>query len=74
MPIRRGTPPVVDSDIEIFRDIERVDCYVIAPFGAADGRGVSVPATLLEVLAETAATRGIPETLRFLQQFRDYEK
>lgn len=53
----------IDSDINISRDLTKVDCYVIQPYGAADGRGVSVSATLLATLAEAVAKQGEPSVL-----------
>jgi len=57
----------IGSDVEITRDLEKVDSYIIAPYGMMDGRGVSVAAVLLTILAEKVALNGHQAVLEHLR-------
>jgi hypothetical protein len=69
-PYAFATPLTVDSDVRIWRDLSKVDCYAINP---QDARRltVTVSATLLGVLAEAVAARGEDAVLKELQETRD---
>lgn len=58
----------IDSDVEIVRDLTRVDAYLIAPHGE---RVISVPASLLIILAQAVRNRGENATMDALIAFRD---
>lgn len=63
----RADVPLIDSDVLIERAVEYVDCYSIGPNDGTQ-RGVVIPATVLLVLAESAAYQGgTDRILRALQ-------
>lgn len=59
---------MIESDVDIRRDLTKVDAYNVTPYGE---HSISVPASLLIILAQTVRAKGENATLDALISFRD---